>query len=408
MKLKELRKLAADLPGNLYGSPISNQTNPTVPKNSVTQKSAIDDESVAALAAQQGPARSMDEFEADYAELSGRQDFDLQRLYSKYIAARKPIAKSTAKPAATKGTAVIDQNLWGEELSDQPGSTTGYTYKIGNDGKSLTYKETGSTGQMKPLNQSYSQWDKVVIAINALGAKQSIGTPQADNAKTDPTATPQNATTKPAEATAPVITSLVTNIAQILSNVRAGSTYAGKTVFRNEKGMVKAMLTALDASFANATRNPAIKAIGSAPNALALIIAKKNAPLENGALASAVPGDLAKMNDKQISKAFQRDLDIIMATVRELHAGKFVDNVDKYVQYVVGTVNATTPQQPTVQQTSQTPTTATSRPVKLPEKASSQYPAKIIRLASIRKLRVRSEMEAAITGSAMPGRDRVI
>jgi len=255
-----------------------------------------------------------------------------------------------------------------------------------------------------------TKWNTAVANLNNVQKpKLNSSRQSATQATTSPTATPQNATTKPAEAAAtPVITSLVTNIAQILSNVRAGSTYAGKTVFRNEKGMVKAMLTALDASFANATGNPAIKAIGSAPNALALIIAKKNAPLENGALASAVPGDLAKMNDKQISKAFQRDLDTVMATVRELDAGKFVDNVDKYVQYVVGTVNAATPQQPTAQQTSQTPTTATSRPVKLPDKASSRYPAKIIRLASLRRLRVRSEMEAAITGSAMPGRDRVI
>lgn len=48
------------------------------------------------------------------------------------------------------------------------------------------------------------------------------------------------------------------------------------------------------------------------------------------------------------------------------------------------------------------------RMIKHPTQASSKYPAKIIRLASLRRLRVRSEMEAAITGSAMPGRDRVV
>lgn len=406
-KLKELRKLAADLPGNLYGSPISNQTNPTVPKNSITKKSAIDDESVAALAAQQGPTRSIDEFKDDYADLSGKRYFDLQRLYNQYIAAKKTTAP--AKPATPKSTAVIDQNLWGETLSDQPGSTTGYTYTIGGDGKSLTYKETGSTSQMKPLNQSYSQWDKVVIAINALGKKLGIGQLQADNAKTDPAATPQDATTKPAEA-APVMSNAMSNVALILSNVKAGATYAGKTVFRNEKAMVRKMLDAIDSVIAKASKEPALKAIGSATNALALLIVRSDPSLETRPIGTVSATELSALNEKMLSSKYQGDLDVIMSIIRDLHDKKqFVKRVGEYIKVVIGTVNSTqTATQPAAKQ----PITPQQAPVanqqEMIEKASAKLAPKIIRLASLRRLRVRSEMEAAITGSAMPGRDRVI
>lgn len=288
----------------------------------------------------------------------------------------------TAKPAAPKSTAVIDQSLWGETLSDQPGSTTGYTYEIGGDGKSLTYKETGSTGQMKPLNQSYSKWDQVVVAINALGAKLSVGQPQADNTKIDPAATPQNATTKPAEAAAQGASKTV--LAEVLQAMYNDKLVETKGInLTNEKKMAIVFMDGIAGGVGSGARQSA-----NAANYMLTLASY---------LTSTIP---ATTEEALTNLPF---LQTLQKALNSIYTAAF--NYSKVTDPKLFKILSV---RPGMKESVRMMKIYLDRMIKHPTQASSKYTAKIIRLASLRRLRVRSEMEAAITGSAMPGRDRVI
>lgn len=307
-----------------------------------------------------------------------------------------------------------------------------YVYTTSPDGASASYTYRGDQG--KTLDKNYPRWVEFVGKLNALPIGSATraapsATPAATTAPTEaaPATTTSDAEVAPAVAPAD---NLTINVARLLSNVDAGHTYAGKTVFTNERGMVRRMLAAIGKIYDN-YESKGITVTGDAPLALAkMIVGMKRSTLERSSLASFDSGQLSSMGEKEIEKTFRGDLDIIMRAVVDIDSrlgGKAgYGKLENYLGIKGGTrkqVGGVSPTNAPV-----TPGTLTPAPtspalpeLKLPQGSSpysfegvspsltrpASFDPRIKKLAKLRRLEVRAQMEAAVEPSAKLGRSRI-
>mgnify|MGYP001558445074 CR=1 FL=1 len=271
----------------------------------------------------------------------------------------QPQPSNINKPAASKSTVVIKPELCGKQTKDAK-----YKYIIAADGKSFQWSGQDKSGTHKVGDKN---WAVMVAALNKLPASK-----QSNDTYIKPEEpTPEAAKPAAAETTTPASTldaGLVQKVEFILGramnyslNVKSG---------HSEKAQISKLVSAVEST----------KKSGSGLNFLAQMIVA-SAPNAFQAIAGADLATLGKATMKDLAVhrngAYSGDVGVILGKINEIAA-----NYAKDPKTITGIKTA-------------------------PAKAASKYPAKIIRLASLRRLRVRSEMEAAITSSAMPGRDRV-
>ena len=354
---------------------------------------------------------------------------------------RVPASGESSKAQATRG----GSNAVGEEILIAPSHRglsglvdTGnrdYVYTTSPDGASASYIYKGVQG--KTLDKNYPRWAEFVGKLNALpteGANKTApsATPATTTAPTEATPATTTSNAEVAPASAPV-DNLTINVARLLSNVDAGHTYAGKTVFTNERGMVRRMLAAIGKIYDN-YESKGITVTGDAPLALAkMIVGMKRSTLERSPLAYFDSGQLSSMGEKEIEKTFRGDLDIIMRAVADIDSrlgGKAgYGKLENYLGIKGGTrkqVGGVSPTNAPVAPgaTPSTPATV-SNPVEkgfeLPKggtpysftgvspslKTGTSFDPRIKKLAKLRRLRVRAQMEAAVEPSAKLGRSRI-
>jgi len=334
-----------------------------------------------------------------------------------------------------------------------------YVYDTDPNGAWADFTKDGKKG--KRLDSTYSGWAQFVGNINAM--------PVGDAKKTAPTATATPAAATPSQApgaaatTAPVpeastsgvqtrrvvSDAVVMGVAKVLTDVYGGATYAGRTIFRNEKGMVRKMMDQLDS-----TAQSLGVTIGSA-EALAQIITPSIRP-GLGRFGSA---SLDGLGEKEMEKQYRQELNLIMTAVLKLYdrvksdlglllnyqpnlrdaalaanaKAKAEANARNMVdQAQVANTGASTTPAPSAPATPAAPAQEGTTSFKMPTKARSPYsfegvpttfsnPAddgssfgkkssqssKFKKLAKLRRLRVRGQMEAAIEPSSRLGVSRV-
>lgn len=282
------------------------------------------------------------------------QPTDLNQTPTK-AAPAKPTAPKTPTPIThPKGTSLADAAY--HYFIDGPLAFT-WT-KIGDN----TAKGTGN------FTSTNKNWEAAVKNLNLLKPET-----QQAQATTAPVATTENA--KPTEQTATPASTLDAGLVQKVEFIlgRAMNYSLDVKSAHSEKAQIAKLVSAIESA----------KKSGSGLNFLAQMIVASS-PNAFQAIAGADLKDLgaATMKDLAVHRngKYSGDVGVILGKVNAIAANYAKD-----------------------------PTTITGIKTQpsAPAKAASKYPAKIIRLASLRRLRVRSEMEAAIVASAMPGRDRV-
>ena len=309
--------------------------------------------------------------------------------YSNYTPAAAAAAPNKNKPSAAQTTAkslIINYPIR-TKLQDSK-----YIYKIDDPNSKFSWIQKNTdppvSGDFELSKFGIAKWNKAVAKLNDPNLTTVISTSQVASstatpaATTAPAATPEAAT----QATAEVPTdTLSTNVARILSNVDAGQTYAGRTPFTNEMGMVRNMLRAINAIADQR------KVVIDAPLSLAKIIVGANrSSLGKSVLSTYDSTALTSMREGQIEKTFRAELDIIMRSIasfdQRLGGKRNYDKISGYINLRTPAVPATPPAE---------------------KKASSSFNKKIIKAATLRRLKIRSQMEAAIDSSAQMGRARV-
>lgn len=276
---------------------------------------------------------------------------------------KAPVAKKPASDATDK-TAVIKPELRGKQTKDAK-----YKYIISADGRSFRWSSQDKSGTHKLGDKN---WGRMVAALNALPASTV-----SNDTYIKPEVPAAQEAAKPAapETATPASTldaGLVQKVEFILGramnyslNVKSG---------HSEKAQISKLVSAVEST----------KKSGSGLNFLAQMIVA-SAPNAFQAIAGADLATLGKATMKDLAVhrngAYSGDVGVILGKINEI-AANYAKDKGLFDKIAV-------------------------QPKTAPAKAASKYPAKIIRLASLRRLRVRSEMEAAITGCAMPGRDRV-
>jgi len=339
------------------------------------------------------------------------------------------------QPQATSGEILIDpehRGLTGLVDANDPK----FVYTTAPDGSWADYTHDGKPGSRR-LDKTFKNWPKVVSQMNSF--------PIGDATKTAPAATTTAPTTpsgaEAAKAPVPegeaaglqtrrvVSDATVMNVAKVLTDVYGGATYAGRTVFRNEMGMVRKMMDQL-----NTTAQSLGVTIGSA-EALAQIITPSIRP----GLGRFGTANLDGLGERDMEKQYRAELNLIMTAVKNLF-DRIKKSPAQLLNYqpnlrdaaialkqkregaktpAAGTTPAATPA-PSAPATpapsaAATPTTgAGGTPEPKAEandgssfgKKSSLNP-KFKKLAKLRRLRVRGQMEAAIEPSARLGVSRV-
>jgi hypothetical protein len=298
------------------------------------------------------------------------------------------------------------------------GETITYTI-LGPYEFSYVWKDSSGNEKKKSssVKTSYSGWNKAVATINNLPSQSApAATPTAAPAATAPAATSEPAPAAQGQREVPV-TNLVTNVAKILSNVDAGHTYALKTS-ANERRMVRRMLRAIDGMPA------ALKTAGVVNSSLALakVIVGAGGVTNDSNLAKADPSTVASMKERDIERTFAPELETIMRAVVRLYT-QIKDDPNKLSSYIAIKVpNKTDAPTPPAAASGSTRRVGVNRELTLgggPEqytsfadngstvdKKSSLDP-RIKKLAKLRRLKVRGQMESAIEPSAKFGRSRV-
>jgi hypothetical protein len=293
------------------------------------------------------------------------------------------------KPQATRGVtklvAPVGTKL--QELSEE----VVYNYLISGPlefsyftGK--TPEDKTNEGSSKKVTSAYSKWEQAAKTLNTLwdtsgkGAAPSTVTPAATTAPAAPTEA-----VKPSE-TEVTADKMVSNVAKVLTDVYGGATYAGKTI-RNEQGMVKKMM-----EFINSVAQSAGKTINSAET-----LAKIITPSIRNGLGRFSTADTVGLSEKDMEKTYRAELDLIMSAIRGLNdrTGGLggMKGYDKLVSF-------------SKELREMYPAYYASKAKKTKE-ASDSLDKKFIKAATLRRLKIRSQMEAAIDSSAQMGRARV-
>jgi len=321
----------------------------------------------------------------------------------------KPTAKPASKSKPVFHFDVIDPAHCGKTLTD----TSGYTYVTAADGKSLTFSINKSAP--KTLNQYYSKWKDVVKNINSLPipAATTTATPAATTSPSPAAA----ATTSSGGVTAQTVVSdqVIMNVAKVLTDVYGGATYAGRTVFRNEMGMVREMI-----NYLNGVGGQLGVSLNSAET-LAQII---TGPIRPG-LGTFAKVSLDGVSERTMEKQYRQELNVIMTAVKGLfdRIGKKA-GLQKLLSYNSNLKEAYTNSLSKSNSSTATQTANPAAPPAAPvippatpvapaaeaddgQVKKSSLDKKFIKAATLRRLKIRSQMEAAIDSSAQMGRARV-
>jgi hypothetical protein len=328
------------------------------------------------------------------------------------------------------------------------GETFTYTIKSPTE---FSYVWKDKDGKEKKKNDSvtttYSKWNQTATAINAIPvttpAQTAPAAPTAPATEAAPAGQTTGGETAPAEGgmgQAPA-DNLTVNVARLFSNVEGGHTYAVKTL-ANERRMVRGMLEAI--------RGIRGGVVYDAPLSLAkIIVGYSRSALASSNLAKIDSGELSGMSEKQIEKTFPTELSIIMRGIvgldRTLGGRSGYASIARYVRFAeakkadtpkapadaaapsapasAAPAAAATPPAtpaPATGSAPATPAAATGTPAPKKEekpvgekaddgttKKSSRIDPRIKKLATLRRLRVRSQMEAAVESSAQLGRFRI-
>lgn len=346
---------------------------------------------------------------------------DLKEEYDKQTAAAtsgtgtatpKPAAKPKPKPVLH--TDVIANTHWGKTLTDR----AGYTYTISGDGKSLSYKK-GDSKEVK-LNQYYKNWKAVVANINALPITPA---PAATSATTSAPAAAA-ATTQAANPTK-AYDSKETILGQVLQKMyddklagtpgpdlvrekrrvkiimdgigggpETGRTYAGaaaRVILNQKTGLGET----IPASYSEAISN--ISFLDSLQQAI------------NGLYDSAFRWSRAQKDANHVG--FWRRLG--GRTVDSKSATTIVSNyINKGLRFSYQNPAITPAEAPAPPAAPvATPAPVTPAPAVSPaddgHSKGASLNKKFIKAATLRRLKIRSQMEAAIDSSAQMGRARV-
>lgn len=282
------------------------------------------------------------------------------------------------------------------------------------------YEKDGTTVKKKNdsvTTSNYStNWNNTAAAINKLPVQSGAATAAPAATTPAPAATTDQAPAAQGQGEV-VVDNLVTNVAKILSNVDAGHTYALRTV-ANEKRMVRLMLRAIQDMTEGSV-------IDSSLALAKVIVGSARAALANSNLAKADPSAVAGMSERDIERTFAPELQTIMRAVVRLDAalgGKSgYSKLSSYVRVEVpakpasgGASNIAAPalggtieRRPLYTFEGVSPSLSGSADNGLTVDKKSSLDPRIKKLAKLRRLRVRGQMEAAIEPSARFGHSRV-
>ena len=292
------------------------------------------------------------------------------------------------RPQTTTGpsdaTAVIKDDLWGKTASDRD-----YKYTISRDGKSFQWSSAAASGVHK---QGDKNWSVMVGRINQLTGVDRV-TPTA--ATPAPAVTPAATTATPAAAPAATTAttldqSLVQKVAAVLQkaeytplNMKSGGSEMDKIKsLKNVVGLIR--LAAI-----------IVLRVG---DSLTTLPAAKSSDIISG-----TRKDLAvNMGGK-----FASDVGIILRQVNEIT--KIRNQSKAEFQKLINSVSITQGTQSPAAPATAAPATTTAPAAQADDgqNKSASLNKKFIKAATLRRLKIRSQMEAAIDSSAQMGRARV-
>ena len=258
-------------------------------------------------------------------------------------------------------TAVIKRELWGTTLSD-----SAYKYMISNDGKSFQWANANKSGEH---SQGDSKWGKMVDNLNLIpptGQKR-------DTAKPTP-ATPETTAAPVTPAATGLDQSLIQKVAAVLQ--KASLYTLNVKSIQNEQVQIRTLGGQLKGF------------IGLA----AIIVSRVGGSLTT--LSGATLADINSSTQKELAVnkggRFSGDVGIILRQVNELSK-----------------IGNRSPESLAQMAKSLTMAPATPAAPVAPAKASASLDKKFIKAATLRRMRIRSQMEAAVDSSAQMGRYRV-
>jgi len=294
--------------------------------------------------------------------------------------------QTTRKAPARAYSDVIKRDLWKKTVKDN----AGYTFVIGADGKSLTYSKNNSPA--KTLNQSYGNWPQLVKNIDGLTPVAGSDSAAATTGATD--------AARPAEAATPAKTEEAKPAATDFS---AKETVLGQVL---QKMYDNKLVGTPGIDFVKESRRAKIimDGAGSGPGtgksaayAVAKLILNENAGLE-----ASIPSSYAEaISSKQFLTPLQEAINA------------FYDNAFKWSRTAAGPEHAGFWKRlggRTLDDKAATTILAGYIRSGLGARitrSSSHVDPKIKKLATLRRLRVRSQMEAATESSTRFGRSRI-
>ena len=372
----------------------------------------------------------------------------LAENYPVAFSGKKPASDGGGKkPTSGGGGSKSPQTTSGEILIDEAhrgltglvdANNKDYVYNTDPNGAWADFTNKGVPG--KRLDKDFPNWAKFVAELNTY---PTTGATKVAPAATTPTTAPTGADA--AKAPVPegeaagvqtrrvVSDAVVMNVAKVLTDVYGGATYAGRTVLRNEMGMVRKMMDQL-----NSTAQSLGVTIGSA-EALAQIITPSIRP----GLGRFGTANLDGLGERDMEKQYRTELNLIMTAVKNLF-DRIKKSPAQLLNYqpnlrdaaialkqkregtkapVAGTTPAATPA-PSAPATPAPSTAAASAPATGGAPAANAAPtaaandgssfgkkssqsSKFKKLAKLRRLRVRGQMEAATEPSARLGVSRI-
>jgi len=303
----------------------------------------------------------------------------------------QPTQKANSSGAVAKTyTDVIKQDLWNKIVNDN----AGYTFVIGADGKSLTYSKGGSVP--KTLNQSYKNWPQLVRNINELtpvaGSDSAATTGTAAEAKPAEAAEPaKTETQKPAEATRQFDPSTLAGVKAVLIRAaKPGGFGLSVGTAANERRRIQKMIETISSS-----EGPSIDAYDFLTKML-LVSPRGDTYLTaffRGASQDDIDAIMRSPRKDVVADPkggkYNRQVAAVLSVLNEVYDGDFSeDNTKAIKDFKAKYVKASKLNNSII-------------------KTSSKVDPKIKKLATLRRLRVRSQMEEATESATRFGRSRI-
>jgi len=306
-------------------------------------------------------------------------------------------AQSTQKANSSGAVAktytdVIKRDLWTKTVKDN----AGYTFEIGSDGTSLTYSKDGS--EPKTLNQSYKNWPQLVKNINELIPVAGSDSAAATTGPTD--------AANPAEAAAPAANTGAQTPAEATRQFNPGALAGVKAVLiraakpggfglsvgtaANERGRIQRMITTISSS-----EGASIDAYDFLTKML--LVSPRGDDYLTAFFRDASQADIdAIMTSPRKDVVanprggkYNRQVAAVLSVLNEVYDGDFSkNNVQAIQDFKTKYVKASKLNNSII-------------------KTSSKVDPKIKKLATLRRLRVRSQMEEATESATRFGRSRI-